>query len=193
MDPSTVETEPLAAAISPGRIYAEQRGQMVGYLQRIVGDHATAEDLLHDTFVKALGAWSTRDATASAQAWLYRIATNTAYDELRRRRRARVASFTAEQVPDLAGPPFEGQVVNGDAVRQALRHVPAVFRAPLLLHAHSGQRVDEIAGQLKITVGTVKSRLHRGRAHFRTAYGALADPHNGRPESNFVPFGRPIV
>lgn len=170
MCPSTAESGHADVECSLECIYAEQRGRMVGYLQRIVGDQATAEDLLHDTFVKALSGWSSRNAAASARAWVYRIATNTAYDELRRRRRASVTSFTDEQGLELAGHSFEGKVADADAVRQALRHVPEVFRAPLLLHIHGGQRVDEIAGRLNVAVGTVKSRLYRGRVHLRQAY-----------------------
>ena len=55
-----------AAEASLERLYAEQRDRLTGYLPYLVGDHPTAEDLVQDTFVKALGAWTTRHATASA-------------------------------------------------------------------------------------------------------------------------------
>lgn len=174
MHTTFIERQPYAPPTSLEQLYAEQHLRLRRYVQRIVGDWETAEDVAQDTFVKALRSWSRREPAASAHTWLYRIATNTAFDELRRRRRTRMVSYLVEQVPEGADPSFESQVAAADAVHQALREVPELFRAALLLHVYDGQAVDEIARRLNVPVGTVKSRLFRARAHARRAYTCAA-------------------
>src|SRR5262249_6202405 len=67
-------------------LYEEYQRPVLAYLTRLVSDRETAEDLCQETFIKAMRGWEGRDSSASVGAWLYRIATNTAYDYLRRRR-----------------------------------------------------------------------------------------------------------
>src|SRR5262245_18964035 len=83
------------------RLYHEHRRPLLAYLARLVGDHEAAEDLCQETFLKALRSWARHDPAASAVAWLYRIATNTAYDHMRCRRRAALAPLV--EVDALAG------------------------------------------------------------------------------------------
>ena len=182
-----VDPSHAAAEASLERLYVEQRDRLTGYLRHLVGDQATAEDLVQETFVKALGAWTTRHATASATAWVYRIATNTAYDELRRRRRARVTPFPDEARTHLVTPTLDGTIVEADAVRRALTAVPDLYREPLLLQVQGGQRVDEIAMHLNVAVGTVKSRLSRGREYFRRAYDGAGGRNEMQPVSRAYP------
>ena len=70
-------------------LYEEYQRPVLAYLTRLVSDREAAEDLCQETFIKAMRGWEGRDPTASVAAWVYRIATNTAYDYLRRRRRIR--------------------------------------------------------------------------------------------------------
>ena len=67
-------------------LYAAYRGPLLAHLTRLVDDRATAEDLCQETFLKVLRAWETGAPIVNVSAWVYRIATNTAYDHLRRRR-----------------------------------------------------------------------------------------------------------
>src|SRR5262245_47208951 len=67
-------------------LYCDFRQPVQIYLARLVRDWAVAEDLCQVTFVKALRAWDQRRASGDSKAWLYRIATNTAYDYLNRQR-----------------------------------------------------------------------------------------------------------
>src|SRR5919109_1179358 len=78
-------TDTAGAAIAD--FYQRYRRPLLAYLTRLVHDRDTAEELCQDSFVKVLQHWPQRDQQKDARAWLYRIATNTAYDELRRWRR----------------------------------------------------------------------------------------------------------
>ncbi|HEY7984022.1 MAG TPA: sigma-70 family RNA polymerase sigma factor, partial [Ktedonobacterales bacterium] len=68
------------------RIYEDFKTPIVNYIYHLVGNRDQAEDLAHDTFLKAFKALPKMDSSLKLSAWLYRIATNTAYDALRRRK-----------------------------------------------------------------------------------------------------------
>jgi RNA polymerase sigma-70 factor (ECF subfamily) len=151
------------------RLYNEQRRPLLAYLARLVGDREAAEDLCQEAFLKALRSWARHDPAASPVAWLYRIATNTAYDHLRRRRRAALAPLV--EVDVLAGVYTVGaEPDEGESVRRALAQLPARYRVPLLLHACAGHSLHEIADALGCSRAAVKMRLLRARERFREVY-----------------------
>src|SRR5262245_33967369 len=67
-------------------LYMSYHAAVLAYLSRLVDDRATAEDLCQETFLKVLRVWDSGAQIVNVSAWIYRIATNTAYDHLRRRR-----------------------------------------------------------------------------------------------------------
>src|SRR4051812_37387715 len=75
------------AGVEITEFYQHYRQPLLAYLTRIVQDRDTAEELCQDSFVKVLQHWRKRNQQQDVRAWLYRIATNTAYDEMRRWRR----------------------------------------------------------------------------------------------------------
>jgi RNA polymerase sigma-70 factor (ECF subfamily) len=157
--------------ISPAveALYHEHRRPIQAYLARLIDDRAAAEDLCQETFLKALRGWAGHDPAASPVAWLYRIATNTAYDHLRRRRRANLAPlFVAETIPSTQGAP--AQLNEYEPLYSALARLPPHYRIPLLLHACEGQSLREIADALGCSYGAVKMRLLRARQRFRQIY-----------------------
>jgi RNA polymerase sigma-70 factor, ECF subfamily len=165
-----------AAGVSPETIdalFRRYQRQILAHLVRLVSDQATAEDLCQDTFARAIRGWPHNDPPANISAWLYRIATNAAYDHLRRRRRIHF-------MPLHPATPAEAHDLDGhderDQVRAALAGVPERYRVPLVMHACDGYSMDEIARLLGCTSAAVKMRLFRGRAHFRAAYA-----RNDRP------------
>src|SRR5215475_16184159 len=79
-----VETK--ESAWSFDQIYDEYKTPIYNYVYHLVGDREQADDLTQDTFLKAFRALPKMDASLKLSAWLYRIATNTAYDALRRRK-----------------------------------------------------------------------------------------------------------
>jgi RNA polymerase sigma-70 factor (ECF subfamily) len=150
-------------------LYREHRRPLLAYLARVVGDREAAEDLCQETFLKALRSWARHDPAANPVAWLYRIATNTAYDYLRRRRRAAVAPLV--EVDTLAGGHASGLGLGeGEGVRHALAQLPARYRVPLLLHTCAGHSLTEIADALGCSHAAVKMRLLRARERFRQVY-----------------------
>src|SRR5690606_11543182 len=110
-----------------------------------------------------------RDSAASVAAWLYRIATNTAYDYLRRRRRIR---FTGLLDTDLhsGAHVVESRLDEQEPVHAALEQIPPMYRLPLVLHSCQGRGTQEIADALGCSNSAVKTRLFRARERFRQVY-----------------------
>jgi RNA polymerase sigma-70 factor (ECF subfamily) len=150
--------------------YEQYRRPLLAYLTRIVRDRDTAEELCQDSFMKVLRHWPQRDQQQDARAWLYRIATNTAYDELRRwRRRPCMTLPDAWDIIDERSD-VETQVSEADAVRAALAQLPAHERVPLTMQMYADQSLNEIAAATATPVNTIKTRLRRARAHFHAVY-----------------------
>lgn len=150
-------------------LYEQYQQPMLAYLTRLVSDREAAEDLCQETFIKALRSWATHDPSASSTAWLYRIATNTAYDYLRRRRRIRFTPLA--DVDQRSG--AEESISNLDErepVQRALAQIPAIYRLPLVLHSCEGHSTQEIADRLGCSNSAIKTRLFRARERFRQVY-----------------------
>src|SRR5215213_2295332 len=105
-------------------LYQEYQRPLLAYLTRLVSDREAAEDLCQETFIKAMRGWEQRDAAASVTAWLYRIATNTAYDFLRRRRRIHFTGLMDSDLPPNGGHSMESQLDEQEPVRAALEQIP---------------------------------------------------------------------
>lgn len=150
------------------RLYQEFHRPLLAHLTRLVQDRATAEDLCQDTFIKAMRSWDGRDSQASVSAWLYRIATNTAYDYLRRGRRIRFLSFTNDDSAEPAAP--ETLHDEREDIQRALAQLPLAYRLPLVMHTYEGRSTLEIAEALGCSNSAIKTRLFRARERFRQAY-----------------------
>jgi RNA polymerase sigma-70 factor, ECF subfamily len=162
MRPDTTSTQAIE------QLYDEYHQPILRYLERLIGERETAEDLTHETFLKALRHWEQHDPAASAKSWLYRIARNTAYDHLRRRRHVALVPLLHDDTAFLISQ--EPQVDEADPVWTALQRIPDTFRIPLMLHSWAGYPLKDIATALGSNVATIKTRVHRGRAHFRQLY-----------------------
>jgi RNA polymerase sigma-70 factor (ECF subfamily) len=138
----------------------------------MTGSEAAAEDLTQETFLKALRHWGQLERAEGARAWLFRIATNTAYDHFRRRRRLPTTQLTELHMETLAAASTELQVEERELLRALVARLPKRYRLPLLLRAYAGYQVDDIAARLGWKVGTVKSRLSRARAQLQKQYAA---------------------
>lgn len=141
------------------------------YLGRLVGDNERAADLLQDTFMRALAALDLDAPPNDPQAWLYRIATNLAYDALRRQRRWHWLPLRTDQ-PTAS---FEGGVATADVVRRCLARLKPQEAEALLLYEHAGLSCAEIAALNGEDVGAVRMRIHRARVRFRELYGKEND------------------
>jgi len=137
---------------------------------RLTGNREDAEDLVQEVLLRVRRGLETYQP-GSMEGWLSRIATNAFLDEVRRRRRRPVDLLPEE--PDWVLPPTEGAdealaaAVLPDDVQAALLRLPDDFRAAVVLCDVVGLSYHEIGDALGIPVGTVRSRIHRGRAQLR--------------------------
>ena len=151
-------------------LYASYQRAIEAHLVRLVSDPEVAADLSQDTFVKAMRNWDQRDRSASAVAWLYRIATNTAYDYLRRRKRIRFISIDHTPGTLNSATTPAPQVDEQGPVHDALAQLPSKYKLPLILHSCAGHTVGEIADALGCSNSAIKTRLFRARETFRQVY-----------------------
>lgn len=165
--------------------------------RRVLNNDADANDAAQNALVGIAKGISRFDGTSSFTTWLYRVATNAALDEVRRRNRrpeprmfgndalghddaGSSRTFVAPTAIDpKAAERFES-IVDRDAINEALEKIPKEFRAPLVLRDLCGLDYAEIAEVLSIPPGTVRSRIARGRAnlapHLQRSLGEPNDP-----------------
>jgi len=166
---------------------------------RLTGNAHDAEDLTQDVFVRVFRSLSTY-TPGTFEGWLHRITTNLFLDMVRRRARIRFEPL-ADDAPDrLAGDaPTPAEVYDDthwdDDVQRALDALAPDFRAAVVLCDIEQLSYEEIADVLDIKLGTVRSRIHRGRSQLRTALEHRAAGYRpaepDRPESAKRPVVRP--
>ena len=151
---------------------------------RMTRNPADAADLVQETYLRAYRGYANFEEGTNLRAWLYRILTNT-YINIYRARQRRPQETDLADVEDLymyrrlplietavASRSAEDQLVDliaDDEVKQALEDLPENFRIPVLLADVEGFSYREIADMLDIPIGTVMSRLHRGRKAMQKA------------------------
>jgi RNA polymerase sigma-70 factor (ECF subfamily) len=139
--------------------FAASYGRLVGLLFAFLHDRAQAEDAVQDAFASALLRWPALRGYHNPEAWVRTVAFRRAIDHHRRTARQRRALLRLGPPPSL--PPVDAEHL--DLVR-ALRKLPLAQREVLVLHYVAELAVDRVAAELRLPVGTVKSRLARGRA-----------------------------
>lgn len=157
------------------------RNQITSYIYRMTNDYDGAVDLAQETFVRVYRAADRYQTSYAFSTYIYRIATNLAISELRKRKRRRLVSLTgffqgAEGAPprefnppDL-NPLQDAALVDAErraAVARAIGTLPEKYRAPLVLRDVEGKSYAEIAAILEASEGTVKSRISRARGLLR--------------------------
>lgn len=139
---------------------------------RLTGNEADTEDLVQDTLIEALKAFSRFQPGSRFDRWIYRIMSNTFIDTVRKRRRHPLVSLDAPDYPWPADQaPGPDQVVLREEqhalVRQALATLPPEFRLAVALVDLEGLSYEEASAMMHCALGTVRSRLHRGRLLLR--------------------------
>lgn len=135
------------------------------------GDEADAQDLVQETILRAWRSWDSYERGTNCRAWLMTILRHTFIGDFRRRQRRPypVDYDDAEEWgiwPQLREQDPEGRFfdhVIDDRIVEAIEGLPSKYRVPLVLSDLQGLHYQEIAEELEIPVGTVKSRLHRAR------------------------------
>ena len=157
------------------------RNQLTGYIYRMTNDYDGAVDLAQETFVRLYRAVDRYQTNHAFSTYLYRIATNLAISELRKRKRRKLVSLTGffqatergetrEFDPADERPLIDRELVESErrqAVQRAISTLPEKYRAPLILRDVEGRSYEEIARILQTSEGTVKSRISRARDFLR--------------------------
>lgn len=137
---------------------------LLRYLRRFTRTREIAEELLQETFVRAMRKQGPSPSSSDVRPWLYRIATNVAIDHIRRTRRFAFVRFLGVE------PAPERDTDQIDLVRRVLRSIPPEQSTALVLRLHEGFAVVEIAELLGISEAAARSRLVRGRRKFQETY-----------------------
>ena len=151
-------------------LFEQHRSAIFAYICRLTADSGLAEELTQETFLRIFEARTRLRQVANLRAWVFRVATNTTFSALRRRKRFvwlpwEGAERAAGQERDIAE-----RVGLADAVEKALASMGPQYRAPLLLFSHYGFSVAETAAILDISEGAVRTRVYRGKEMFQQAY-----------------------
>ena len=152
------------------------------FLYGLTNNRAEAEDLTQDTFVRAYNAYHTYDPSRPFRAWLHRIAYTQFVDNVRKYKNKKALSIEncmengdgstlGLELPDCTHDPewMMEQTAFSEEVDSALNSLPAEFRSTILLCDVHALSYEEIAETMRCSMGTVRSRLHRGRKMLRSA------------------------
>ncbi len=188
-------------------VFAEQAmeyaPQLYSAAMRMTRNRADAEDLVQETYLKGFRSFHTFTEGTNLRAWLFRILTNTYINTYRAKQR-RPDETDLGEIEDLylykrmsslddasLGTSAEDSLMKmlpDDEVKQALEGLPDNFRLPVILADVEGFSYKEIAEMLDVPIGTVMSRLHRGRKGMQKALyeyarerGLAAAETNGEP------------
>lgn len=137
---------------------------------RLTGNSDDARDLVQESLLRVRRGLATYEP-GSLEGWLARIVTNVFLDEMRKKKRRPVHALPEN--PDLVLPPSAAADVAADAaglsteIQAAINALPEEFRVPLVLCDVADQSYESIATILDVPIGTVRSRLHRGRRMLR--------------------------
>ena len=150
---------------------------------RLTGNRHDAEDLTQEVFVRVFRSLSTY-TPGTFEGWLHRITTNLFLDQARRKQRIRFDALSDARADRLTRGSPAPEAAHADRtfdddIEQALATLPPDFRVAVVLCDVEGLTYEEIADILDAKLGTVRSRIHRGRTMLRTALAHRA-PTEGR-------------
>ena len=160
---------------------ARDHGQFLyAVAYRLTGNVEDSRDLVQEALLRVRRGLATYEP-GSLEGWLARIVTNVFLDDMRRKKRRPVQALPDN--PDLVVPPSAAADVAADAsglsteIQAAIAALPEEFRVPVVLCDVADQSYEDIARALDVPLGTVRSRLHRGRKMLRrelVARGVIA-------------------
>lgn len=188
---SSARTHSMAHHIAFEREALPFLGALQHFAQQLCGDEQYAHDLVQETMLKALRSFHTYREGTNCRAWLFQICKNSFINAYRRKQYETIAvdfeeepaSFREGRIDDVGRTPHPIAVDEkssefqrgalGDEVAAALESIPTEYQTVLILSDIEGFTYEEIASLVHAPIGTVRSRIHRGRkqlAHRLTAY-----------------------
>jgi RNA polymerase sigma-70 factor (ECF subfamily) len=200
---TTTPSAPPSREAAPGwtpptweEVVEQHSARVYRLAYRLTGNVHDAEDLTQDVFVRVFRSLHTYQP-GTFEGWLHRITTNVFLDRMRRKQRIRMDALSEESAARLPsrGPGPEQAYDDthlDDDVQRALDALSPDFRAAVVLCDIEGLSYEEVAATLGIKLGTVRSRIHRGRAQLREALAHRAP--QPRPAGAAAPARRtPLV
>jgi RNA polymerase sigma-70 factor (ECF subfamily) len=161
--------------------------------RRIAGGTRDADDAAQEAMIRIVRSLDRFDGRSAFGTWAYRIATNASLDELRRRGRRPALHVIQEGQEDLPREPVDDRahrnveaVTDRMAIDAALADLPEDFRVPVVMRDVGDLDYAEIAAELGVPIGTVKSRIARGRKMLLERLGNH-DPYDERPTGAIPP------
>jgi RNA polymerase sigma factor (sigma-70 family) len=184
LDPAEGPVSPEGSPWTPPsweQVVREHSGRVYRLAYRLTGNVHDAEDLTQEVFVRVFRSLSSY-TPGTFEGWLHRITTNLFLDGVRRKKRVRFDPLGDDAHERVAGrEPDPSRVYEDthldDDVQAALDALSPEFRAAVVLCDIEGLSYEEVAATLGIKLGTVRSRIHRGRSQLRTALA-----HRRRPD-----------
>ncbi len=163
-----------------GEIMRRYRNPITNYIYRFLNDYEEAVDLAQETFVRVYFALERYHTEYAFSTYIYRIATNLAISEIRKRKRRKLVSLTGlfqfdnEEAQDF-NPPDEKSLPDEDLIEseqsrtiaKAIATLPEKYRAPIVLRDVEGKSYEEVAAIMQLGLGTTKSRISRARKLLR--------------------------
>ena len=156
------------------RLMAQHENRMYAVALRMCANREDAQDCAQEAMVRIYRAMGSFKGQSALATWIYRITMNTCLDELRRRKARKVTSLDSLvdngwSPTDTGDTPEEHglRVEKQNALNQAIQSLPDDMRAAIILRDVKGYSYDEIASILDANVGTIKSRISRGREKLR--------------------------
>jgi len=147
--------------------------------RRILLNDSDADDATQNAMIAIVRGYESFDGRSAFSTWVYRIATNAALDERRRRNRRPLSLISTDgQQVDIADTRSDDQqaaIEATDYLAQGLAQIPEDFRVALVLRDVADLEYEEISQVLDIPIGTVRSRIARGRGRLADILGNLED------------------
>ncbi len=174
-------------------VVAEHSARVYRLAYRLTGNVHDAEDLTQDVFVRVFRSLHTYQP-GTFEGWLHRITTNVFLDKMRRRQRIRIDALSEEAAARVPSRSLSPEQAYADAhfdddIQRALAELSPDFRAAVVLCDIEGLTYEEVAETLGIKLGTVRSRIHRGRAQLRKALAHRAP----EPRTITASIRRPVI
>jgi len=150
--------------------------QIYAICRRLAGNEADALDAAQEALITLVRRIDRFDGRSKFTTWMHRVVTNACLDELRRRGRRPVPSPVEEQPLAAVERPVAESAGDRVDIEAALAQLPEAFRVPVVLCDQLGLTYEEIAEEMDIAIGTVRSRISRGRRR-------LAELLSGNPDN----------
>jgi len=157
-------------------LFHRYKNPLINFVYRFLGDYETSADVVQETMIRLYKNKNSYKALAKFSTWIYTIAGNLARTELKRRKRTSGISIDSSglenepiEIPDFQNMPDvqTDSLIKEKIIQNALLKVAEVYREAVILRDIQDLSYDQIAEILGITVGTVKSRINRGRAYLQ--------------------------